>query len=59
MSEPLVVVSRIKKMVKAQGYRTGLDCIEALSKKVEEMVNTAIVKIKTDGKRKTIGAEDI
>ena len=59
MSEPLVVVSRIKKLAKAQGLRTGMDCIVSLSKKVEDILNVAIVKIKTEGKRKTIGAEDL
>ncbi len=59
MAESLVVVSKIKKMVKEQGFRTGGDYIEALSKKVEGIINESLGKIKADGKRKTLGLEDL
>ena len=59
MSEVLVVVSKIKKVVKEQGLRTGEGFIEALSKKVEELVKQAIEKVKSEGKKKTLGAEDL
>ncbi|MFN3550583.1 MAG: hypothetical protein ACK4WJ_02060 [Endomicrobiia bacterium] len=59
MSEILVVVSKVKKMVKQQGLRTGEDFIEKLSKKVEEIVNKAVQKVKQEGKKKTLGSEDL
>ena len=59
MAETLVVVSKIKKMVKEAGYRTGGDYIEALSKKIDELIQASIGKVKADGKKKTLGAEDI
>ncbi len=59
MAEVLVVVSKIKKMVKEQGLRTGEGFIEALSKKVEDMVKQAVEKVKNEGKKKTLGAEDL
>ncbi len=59
MADTLVVVSKIKKMVKEQGYRTGGDYIEALSKKVEGIVSESVNKVKNEGKKKTLGAEDL
>jgi len=59
MAETLVVVSKIKKMVKEQGFRTGGDYIESLSRKVEGIINESVGKVKADGKRKTLGAEDL
>ena len=59
MAETLVVVSKIKKMVKEQGFRTGVDYVEALSQKVLGIMNSSIEKVKADGKRKTLGAEDL
>jgi hypothetical protein len=59
MSETYVVVSKVKKKVKDAGYRTGKDYTDALSKKIEEWVNQSIEKIKMDGKRKTLGVEDL
>ena len=46
MSEVLVVVSKVKKMVKEQGLRTGEDFITALSEKVDAMVRRSIEKVK-------------
>ncbi|MEW6556658.1 MAG: hypothetical protein AB1349_04805 [Elusimicrobiota bacterium] len=59
MAEILVVVSKVKKMAKEAGLRTGKDYIEALSAKVDSMVKASIEKVKADGKKKTIGAEDL
>ena len=59
MAETLVVVSKVKKMVKEAGLRTGGDYIDALSKRIEEVVNASIAKVKTDAGKKTLGAEDL
>ena len=59
MAESFVVVSKIKKMVKEKGYRTGGDYIDALSKKVEGIISGSVEKVKTEGKKKTLGAEDL
>ena len=58
MAETLVVTSKIKKLVKAQGMRTGGDAIEALSKIIVDKVSQAIQKAKADGK-KTIQGVDV
>ena len=59
MGETLVVVSKVKKMVKDAGFRTGGDYIDGLSSKITAMVNASIEKVKADGKKKTLGAEDL
>lgn len=59
MAETFVVVSKIKKLVKDSGYRTGADYVEALSKKVEGILQESINKVKADGTKKTLGAEDL
>ncbi len=59
MSEVIVVVSKIKKMVKDAGFRTGGDYIEALSGKINAMISASIERVKADGKKKTLGAEDL
>jgi len=59
MSETFVVVSKIKKMVKEAGYRTGQDYIESLSQKVEGIIKNSVEKVKQEGKKKTLGAEDL
>jgi hypothetical protein len=59
MAEMYVVVSKIKKMVKEKGLRTGKDYSDGLSKKVEDMVLAAVAKVQAEGKRKTLGAEDL
>jgi len=58
MSETLVVVSRVKKMAKEMGVRTGADAIEKLSQMVEAKVKAGAEKAKTAGK-KTIQAMDV
>lgn len=59
MAETLVVVSKIKKMVKEAGFRTGADYVEALSAKVETVIKDSIEKVKAAGDKKTLGAEDL
>ena len=59
MSDMYVVVSKIKKKVKESGYRTGKDYTDALSRKIEEIVSASVEKVKSDGKKKTLGAEDL
>ena len=59
MGETLVVVSKVKKMVKDAGFCTGGDYIDGLSNKITQMVNASIEKVKADGKKKTLGAEDL
>jgi hypothetical protein len=59
MAENLVVVSKVKKLVKDAGFRTGGDYIDGLSNKINQIVLASIEKIKADGKKKTLGAEDL
>lgn len=59
MPETLVVVSKVKKLVKDAGFRTGGDYIDSLSNKITALVQASIDKVKTDGKKKTLGAEDL
>jgi len=59
MAEVIVVVSKIKKMVKEAGYRTGMDYVDALSAKVDAIVKSSIEKVKAEGGKKTLGAEDL
>ncbi len=59
MAETLVVVSKVKKMVKDAGYRTGGDYIDSLSGRINQMIQASIEKVKADGKKKTLGAEDL
>ncbi len=59
MAENFVVVSKVKKAVKEKGLRTGGDYIDALSKKVEDLVNASVAKVTSEGKKKTLGVEDL
>jgi hypothetical protein len=59
MAETLVVVSKVKKMVKDAGLRTGGDYIEALSKRIDDLIQASIAKVKNDASKKTLGAEDL
>ena len=59
MADLLVVTSKVKKIVKDAGYRTGGDYIEALSKKVSDLVQASIEKVKNEGNKKTLGQEDL
>ena len=59
MAETLVVVSKVKKLVKNAGLRTGGDFLEGLSEKVTSIVTSAIEKVKADESKKTLGKEDL
>ena len=59
MSDILVVASKIKKVVKESGLRSSPGYMDALSKKVEDMIKASTEKVKTEGKKKTLGAEDL
>jgi hypothetical protein len=59
MAETLVVVSKVKKIVKEAGFRTGGDYVDALSARISQLVQASIDKVKADGSKKTLGAEDL
>ena len=60
MAEVYVVVSKVKKKVKEAGFRTGKDYTDALSaRRSSKSLNASVEKVKTDGKKKTLGAEDL
>lgn len=59
MTECYIVVSKVKKMVKEKGLRTGGEYLEALSKKVVEIINGSVQKVQSEGKKKTLGSDDI
>jgi len=59
MAEILVVVSKVKKIVKEAGFRTGADYVASLSGKIEEIVKASVEKAKLVGNKKTLGAEDL
>lgn len=59
MAETFVVVSKVKKLVKDAGFRTGGDFIDGLSGRIDQIIRSAIDKVKADGKKKTLGAEDL
>lgn len=55
----LVIVSKVKKMGKSYGLRTGKDFIEALSEKVKRIIEDAGERVRDAGKKVTLGEEDI
>ena len=59
MADTIVVVSKIKKIVKEAGFRTGVDYLTSLSSKVEGIVKESVEKVKAAGGKKTLGAEDL
>ena len=59
MADTYVVVSKVKKVVKVAGLRTGGDYIDALSKRVDSLVQASIAKVKGEADKKTLGAEDL
>ena len=59
MAESLVVVSKVKKFVKEAGLRTGGDYLDALSARVQSLVQASVDKVKADASKKTLGAEDL
>lgn len=59
MADILVVASKVKKLVKESGLRSSPDFLGGLSKKVEDIIKVAAEKVKTEGKKKTLGVEDL
>ncbi|OIO74385.1 MAG: hypothetical protein AUJ85_05865 [Elusimicrobia bacterium CG1_02_37_114] len=59
MSDIMVVASKVKKVVKETGLRSSSGYLEALSKKVGELIKASTDKVKQEGKKKTLGAEDL
>ncbi|MFC1523003.1 hypothetical protein ACFL6Y_11400 [Elusimicrobiota bacterium] len=59
MADILVVTSKIKKIVKDAGLRTGADYLEGLSSKVDSLIKESIGRVQSDGKKKTLGLEDL
>jgi hypothetical protein len=55
----LVVTSKIKKLVKQQGFRSSGDFSKALSEKVNGLILGAIERMKADGARITLGSNDL
>jgi hypothetical protein len=55
----LIVTSKVKGIIKAEGLRSGKDFLEALSDKVQGIVDDAILRTKDEGKKQTLGAEDV
>ncbi len=58
-AETLVVVSKVKKLIRAQsGLNTSQCCIDALTRRITEEVTKGIANAKTAG-RKTVMGRDI
>jgi histone H3/H4 len=57
MSESLVIVSKVKKIVKAAGMSTSATVVDALTKVVEKELHKAIENAKKE-KRKTVMDRD-
>jgi histone H3/H4 len=58
VGEILVVQSKIRDMIKAQGCSTSASAIESLSTEIERMVKKAVERTKGNG-RKTVKGQDI
>ena len=58
MTEILVVQSKIRDMIKAEGCATSQEAVEELSKAIEQMVKRSIERAKENG-RKTVKGQDI
>ena len=58
MAETLVVQSKIREMIKAEGCSTSQDAIDSLSAEVARIVKRAVERTKGNG-RKTVKGNDI
>ena len=58
MADSLVVGSKVKDAVKAEGCNTAGDLVDALSNEVAAMIKKAAVRAQANG-RKTVRATDI
>jgi len=57
MGETLVVTSKVKEAIKAEGCNTASDAVDAISAKVSAMVKEAAERAKANG-RKTVRGVD-
>ena len=57
MAETFVVVSKVKKLAKEMGMRTGADAIEVLSRAVEAKLKEGVEKAKAAGKKTVQGID--
>jgi hypothetical protein len=57
--ECLIITSKVKGLIKEEGLRSGKDFVEALSAHVRNIIDSAIQQTKDDGKKQTLGAEDV
>ena len=58
MAEVLVVTSKVKEYIKAKGCQTSADVVDSLSKKIEGMLDEAVVRTKGNG-RVTVKGYDV
>ena len=58
MAEILVIQSKVRDMIKAEGCATSQEAVEALSKEIETIVKKAVGRAKENG-RKTVKGQDI
>ena len=56
--EPLVVASKVKAYIKGKKMMTSSDALEALSDKVYDMLDAAVVRTKAN-KRSTVKPQDL
>lgn len=55
----LIVTSKVKGIIKESGLRSGKDFVEALSACVHSIIKDAISNTKNNGKKQTLGSEDV
>lgn len=53
-----VVASQIRNLIKTRGYCVGGDLVEALSSRVQQIIETGILRADSNG-RKTVRSSDI
>ncbi len=58
MADLLIVSSKLKDFIKAEGCQTAGDVSEALSKYIERVLSQAIARAKANG-RKTVRGTDL
>lgn len=58
MAEILIIQSKIRDMIKADGCATSQEAVEALSQEIEKLVKRAVTRAKENG-RKTVKGQDI
>lgn len=57
---PYIKTCSVRKAIKEQGFRVSKDFVEALDRKVSDIINESIENLQSnDPKRKTVKGEDI